>query len=319
MQLPGFFVVGGGKYGIMKKENDTYRRVRRQMNFDAFVADIKKNHWNVYGAEIYADGKLSHAYGDTTEHRYPIYSATKTITSVAVGMAADEGRLDIDKSVLEYLPEKILCKIPVNQQEVYRHITTKRLLTMSVMGYPFRPTAENWLEELFACPIPDVHKKEFDYSNFSAYLAGVVVSCAIKEDLYEYLNSKLFKPLGIPNPPAMRCPDGYFYGASGMELSVHELSKIGLMLYNGGVYEGMRIVSEEYVKEATSVQQMNREGGYGYFVWKYRNGFSINGKWGQKCFVLPKEEIMITYLGHMESGSDTAALRASMEQHILNI
>ena len=289
------------------------------MNFDAFVADIKKNHWNVYGAEIYADGKLSHVYGDTTEHRYPIYSATKSITSLAVGMAIDEGKLNIDKSVLEYLPEKILCRIPVKRHEVYRYITTKRLLTMSVTGYPFRPTAENWLEELFACPIPDVHKKEFDYSNFPAYLAGVVVSCAVNEDLYEYLNNKLFKPLGISNPPATRCPDGYFYGASGMELTVHELSKIGLLLYNGGVYEGMHIVSEEYVKEATSVQQMNREGGYGYFVWKYRNGFSINGKWGQKCFVLPKDELMITYLGHMESGSDTAALRASMEQHILNI
>lgn len=289
------------------------------MHFEAFIDDIKKNHWNVYGAEVYADGKLLHTYGDTTEHRYPIYSATKAVTSLAVGMAADEGKLDIQKSVLEYLPESVLCKMPAKQQEVYRHITTKRLLTMSVTGYPFRPTGENWLEELFSCPIPDVHKKDFDYNNFSAYLAGVVVSCALKEDLYEYLNRKLFKPLGILNLTATRCPDGYFYGASGMELTVHELSKIGLLLYNGGVYEGRRLLSEEYVKEATSLQQMNREGGYGYFVWKYRDGFSINGKWGQKCFVLPKEELMITYMGHMESGSDTAALRASMEKHILSV
>jgi len=289
------------------------------MSFDAFVEEIKKNSWNVFGVEVYTERKLVHQYGDTTGRRYPIYSATKTVTSIGVGMAVDEGKLDIRKSVLEYLPESVICKLPGEQREVYRSVTVRRLLTMSVSGYPFRPTAENWLEELFACPIPDVYKKEFDYSNFPAYLAGVVVSCALKEDLYEYLNNKLFKPLGITNPPATRCPDGYFYGASGMELTVHELSKIGLLLYNGGVYEGRRLLSEEYVKEATSVQQMNREGGYGYFVWKYRNGFSINGKWGQKCFVLPKEELMITYLGHMESGSDTAALRASMEKYMLGI
>lgn len=287
------------------------------MNFSAFTEEIKKNSWNVFGAEVYFDGELVHQYGDTIEHRYPIYSATKAITSIAVGMAVDEGKLDVHKSVLAYLPNSVISKLPQEQLEVYNCITTKRLLTMSVSGYPFRPTGESWLEETFQYPIPDVNKTEFDYSNFFAYLVGVVASCAVKEDLYQYLNRKLFEPLGIWNPPAMRCPDGYFYGASGMELSVHELSKIGLLLYNGGVHEGRRILSEEYVKEATSIQQMNREGGYGYFVWKYRDGFSINGKWGQKCFVLPKEGLVITYLSHMEENA--SVVKGSMEKNILGI
>lgn len=285
------------------------------MNFNAFVNDIINNQWKVFGVEVYVDGNLTYQYGDTTEHRYPIYSATKTITSIAVGMAIDEGKLDIHKSILEYLPANVISKLPKEQLEAYKHITTKRLLTMSVSGYPFRPSGENWLEESLLCPIADVNKKEFDYSNISAYLAGVVTSCALNEDLYQYLNRKLFVPLGIMNPPFVRCPDGYFYGASGMELSVHELSKIGLLLYHRGVYEGKRILSEEYVKEATSLQQMNREGGYGYFVWKYRNGFSINGKWKQKCYVLPEDKLMVTYLSHIED--DTPDLKESMERNIL--
>ena len=287
------------------------------MNFNAFVNDIEENKWNVFGAEVYVDGKLMHQYKDTTEHRYPIYSATKTITSIAVGMAIDEGKLDIHKSVLEYLPESATSKMSKSQLEVYKNITTKRLLTMSVSDYPFRPSKESWLEEALQCPIADVNKQEFHYSNFSAYLAGVVASCAVEEDLYQYLNRKLFIPLGIHNPPYTRCPDGYFYGASGMELSVHELSKIGLLLYNGGIYEDKRIVSEEYVKEATSVQQMNREGGYGYFIWKYRNGFSINGKWKQKCYILPKDKLVVTYLSHIED--DTCELKESMEKNILGL
>ena len=102
-----------------------------------------------------------------------------------------------------------------------------------------------------------------------------------------------------------------------MEMSVESLCKIGVMLMQGGVYQGQRIVSEAYVKAATSVQQMNREGGYGYFFWKYRDGFSINGKWKQKCYVLPKQGLVICYLSHIEDASHD--LVESMEKHLLGI
>jgi len=285
------------------------------MNFEKIVEDIKKNNWNVFGVEVYVDGKLLHSYGDTIDTRYPIYSATKTITSIAVGMAVDDGKLDINKSILEYLPTDVVNSMPEKQVEVYKSITTKNLLTMSVSGYPFRPEGENWLVNALNYPIS--LKGEFNYSNISAYLVGVVASCAVGEDLYQYLDRNLFEPLGIIKPPFEKCPDGYFYGASMMELTVHELSKIGLLLYNNGVYEGNRILSEEYVREATKVQQMNREGGYGYFIWKYRDGYSINGKWKQKCYVLPKEKLVITYLSHIEE--DIPELKESMERNILGL
>ena len=71
------------------------------------------------------------------------------------------------------------------------------------------------------------------------------------------------------------------------------------------------------MNEATSVQMMNREGGYGYFIWKYRDGFSINGRLKQKCYVLPKEGLVITYLSEIEDPS--RVLCDSMEKHILGI
>ena len=149
----------------------------------------------------------------------------------------------------------------------------------------------------------------------SAYLIGVAVSAAVEERLDQYLNRRLFRPLGIPDPPCQFSPEGYFYGATGMELTVNELSRIGLMLSREGKYGQKQIVPAAYVKDATSVQQMNREGGYGYFFWKYRDGFSLNGKWGQKCYVLPKQRMMITFLSHLEEGSDK--IRGSMEKHLL--
>ena len=102
-----------------------------------------------------------------------------------------------------------------------------------------------------------------------------------------------------------------------MELSVNELSRIGLLIGQSGVYQGTRIVSDAYIKEATSLQQQNSEDGYGYLIWKYRNGVSINGKWNQRCYILPNREIVITYLA--DTDMDASILRKQMEKHLLSV
>ncbi|MBR1931200.1 MAG: serine hydrolase [Lachnospiraceae bacterium] len=287
------------------------------MDFDKFVREIEENHWNVHGVEVYENDRLIHQYGNTRLSRFPIYSATKTITSIAFGMAWDEGKIHLEQSILTYLPEEVLREIPESQVATFEQITMERLLTMSVAGFPFRPEGESWLHYALSCPLSNVQERVFDYSNIPAYLVGVALTHAVGEDLYQYLDRKLFTPLQIIAPIYQRCPEGYFYGASGMELSVQELSRIGLLLYHKGLYEGQRIVSDDYVERATGIRQMNREGGYGYFIWKYLDGFSINGKWKQKCYILPERGLVITYLSHIEE--ETAALKENMERTILNI
>lgn len=286
------------------------------MNFESFISDIIENKWNVYGVEVYEKGMV-HSYGDTCKTKYPIYSATKTILSIAVGIAYDQGKIDLEKSVLAYLPEKNLSAMSDVQRRTFEKISLHRLMTMSVGDLPFRPEGSSYLDFSLACKVQEPENKVFNYSNISAYLVGVALTNAIEEDAFEYINRYILEPLQITDAAYSRCPDGYFYGASGMELSVHDLGRIGLLLYNKGIYEGNRIVSEKYVDIATSTLQMNREGGYGYFIWKYRDGFSINGKWKQKCYVLPERGLIITYLSHIED--ETHDLLHSMERNILGI
>lgn len=287
------------------------------MNFEAFVRDIQNNQWKVFGAEVYENGQLIHTYKDTGQTKFPIYSATKTVISIAAGIASDQGKFELEKSVLHYLPAAALSQMSEGQRTAFEEITIRRLLTMSVDGFPFRPEGESYLKSALSSPVKNVRTWVFNYSNIPAYLVGVALTNAVGEDLFSYLNRTLFVPLHIQNPVYKRCPEGYFYGASGMELSVHDLSQIGLLLYNGGVYEGRRIVSEEYVKAATSIQQRNREGGYGYFLWKYREGFCISGKWKQKCYVLPERKLVVTYLSHIEE--DLPELLGSVEKNILGV
>lgn len=287
------------------------------LNFDAFIHDIASNHWQVHGVEVYCDGQLTYSFGDTCNTRYPIYSATKSLLSVAVGIAWDQGKLDLQKSILDYLPERAVVQMVQSQRDAYRKITLHRLLTMSVAGFPFRPEGDSYLRFSLDCPIPAPESPQFHYSNIPAYLMGVALTEALQEDAWAFINRNILDPLHITGAEYTRCPDGYFYGASGMKLSVNDVSRIGLLLYNGGIFEGNRIVSEDYLKRATSVQQTNREGGYGYFFWKYRDGFCISGKWKQRCYILPKQKRMITFLSDIPDDSDH--LIPSMEKNLLGL
>jgi CubicO group peptidase (beta-lactamase class C family) len=286
------------------------------MNFDAFTKDITEHGWNVFGTEVYEDGNLTHSFGDT-EGLHELFSATKTIVSVAVGIAYDEGKIDFERSILDYLPKTYVERMQEAQKSAWQTITVRRLLTMSVPGLPFRAEGDDYLEYTLSYLIEEPETATFNYSNICTYLICVALTEIFAEDLGKIIEERIFEPLQITNFEYGRSPEGYFYGASNMKLSVHDLSKIGLLLYHGGVYDGKRIVSEEYCHMASSVQQMNREGGYGFFIWKYRDGFSINGKCKQKCYILPKEGLIVTYLSYIDD--DTHDLLLSMEKNILGI
>lgn len=285
------------------------------MDFQGFVDVVKYNNWELYGVEIFRGGQIIEKYQEKPLQRHPIYSATKSITSLAVGMAIDEGKFDIDASLYEYLKQEVPIYVSKMQINTLKQITIKRLLTMSVQGYPFRPIGENWLEYSLTYPLEKVEEKGFDYSNIQAYLVGVSVAKSLGRHLYDYLEERLFEPLGIEKPVYQNCPSGYFYGASGMQLTVSELARIGQLCLQQGVYNGQRLVSSKYITEATSMQQMNREGGYGYYFWKYEDGYRISGKWGQRSYVFPARDMVVTYLSNMEHGS--GKITEAMERFIL--
>lgn len=272
--------------------------------FQKLITTIEENHWTVYGLEIRKNGELLHAYGDTKAIRYPIYSATKSFVSTAAGIAVKEGKFSVRESIYNYLKSEVPAYATERQKEMLKKLTIERLMTMSVKGYPFRAEGDDWLTYSLLYPLEDVEMPEFNYSNIPAYLVGVALEKAVGEHLANYLTPRLFEPLGIVNPVYGNCPSGHFYGASQMELTVEELGRLGQLYLNCGLWNRERILTEDWVKEATSVKTPCREGGYGYFIWKYEDGFRITGKWGKRCFAFPKTGIAVTYLSDMQNNSE---------------
>lgn len=174
---------------------------------------------------------------------------------------------------------------------------------MSVPGFPFQVDGLNWLENALSQPVRP-EERSFNYSNQAAYLAGVIAARAFGRPLEDVLAERLFSPLHIGAPKFMRSPEGLFYGASKMKLTVNELSRIGRVFLDGGVYEGTRIVPESFARAAMERQIENAEGGYGYFLWKDRDGASLQGSFGQRCFLRPGTGEMLTVLAHVDKETE---------------
>lgn len=269
--------------------------------FSGLIADIEKNNLNLHGIEIFHNNDIVFRHMRNDDIRYPIYSATKSFTATAVGICSDEGKFSIDAPLCEYLETRYLKNIPTDLKKSFCKLTVRRFLTMSVNGYPFRPYGDDWLETILNTNINLKHS--FSYTNVSAYLVGIACENAVGGNLSGYLQSRLFDSLKIKNPVFQYDPQGRFYGATGMFLTVHELSLLGQLYMQKGVFNNKRIFSENWANEATKLQIENDNGGYGYFFWKNGNHFSISGKWGQKCIIYPQKKLIITYLGNMPENS----------------
>lgn len=257
----------------------------------------------VYGLLVQEEGETVLALGDCAA-RHPVYSATKSFTATAAGMLQDAGKWSVDDPLAAYLPREAVEGMPPGKREAFRLLPISRFLTMSVPGYPFRPEGEDWLAFALSCPADYTCPPAFSYSNIPAYLVGLAAGNAAGEPLSDYLRRELLAPLGIESPVFRTDPQGRFYGATGMELSVEELSRLGRLYMQGGVWNGKRLFSGSWAEAAVRPRIDAGKGqGYGYFFWTGSQDFSVSGKWGQKCLVYPGRKLIISWEGEMPETS----------------
>ena len=257
----------------------------------------------VYGLLVQEEGETVLALGDCIA-RHPVYSATKSFTATAAGMLQDAGKWSVDDPLAAYLPREAVEGMTPERREVFRLLPISRFLTMSVPGYPFRPEGEDWLAFALSCPAEYAGAAVFSYSNIPAYLVGLAAGNAAGEPLSDYLRRELLAPLGIENPVFRTDPQGRFYGATGMELSVEELSRLGRLYMQDGLWNGKRLFSGSWAEAAVRPQIDAGKGqGYGYFFWTGSQDFSVSGKWGQKCLVCPGRRLIVSWEGEMPETS----------------
>ncbi|GKX66477.1 serine hydrolase domain-containing protein [Inconstantimicrobium mannanitabidum] len=271
-----------------------------------FKSEIIKNNFNVYGIVVIKDGIKVAEHHFMPEERRQLYSVTKSFTSTAVGLAISEGYFSINDNVLKFFQDEIPKNISPEHLKNLEKVTVERLLTMSIQDYPFvRLTCDNWLKHILSVPVPNIDEKVFQYSNWSSYLAGAIVEKTTKMNLIQYLQLRLFEPLGIENVECEYSPEGHFYGATGMKLTINELSRFGQVYLQEGYYNGKQLLPKEWVASATKKQIETREGGYGYYFWRYKeNCYRASGMRGQMCIVIPDKNAVIAVMSDLENDSE---------------
>lgn len=280
--------------------------------FDRFFEDVAAAGIKLHGAQITYRGVPVLKRCFDADIPYPVYSATKSVTSAAVLIAHSEDKLHITDKLYNYLDKRYADIVP----EPFKSLSFRDFMTMSAAPYPFRPQEtlslvevadkNDWISNILRLPV-DYTDRSFHYSNIPAYLVGAACENAVGMPLIDYLSPRLFEPLGWNKIPYQRSPEGHFYGATGMELTVSQLSDFGQLFMQEGNWNCDTIIPSSLVHEATSTQVTTEKGGYGYFFWTTDTTFAISGKLGQRFVASTEKQLSVTYLSHQPERSGELA------------
>jgi CubicO group peptidase (beta-lactamase class C family) len=229
-----------------------------------------------------------------SEIRRNVYSAAKSFTSVAVGIAQQEGLLTLD----EKLSDVFVKDLTKNPSQFLNMGSIRDLLTMGMgqkesllMAEQRAQTKEkDWVKWALAQPFSDSPGTKFKYSNVGPYLAGIIVQRRAGCKLVDYLMPRFFEPLDILRPTWECDPEGNTFGAGGLMLGIEDLHKLGRLFLQRGIWNGIRILPEHWIKEASSKQIEVSDGhtGYGYLFWLGEDHtYRADGMYGQYSIVVP--------------------------------
>lgn len=286
----------------------------KKINLKGFIEETKEA--NIYSVIVKQSGEIIGEYHSEPERVRNQYSVSKSFTSTAVGFAVQEGLLTLEDNVLKFFTQEA----PENPSENLKNLKLKDLLKMAAGQFNGHLMADSsfgtiprheiftddWVNYSLSQSYPLKPGERFVYSNVGSYLAGVMVQKKAGMDLIEYLMPRLFEPLGINKPVWEKCPKGYTFGAGGLEISTSDLSNFGQLYLQKGNWKGKQLLSEEWIKEATSKQiDTDNRGdwgcGYGYQFWRgEHNSYRADGKFGQYCIVLNDLNSVITINAHAE-------------------
>lgn len=230
------------------------------------------------------------------------YSMCKSFTGMAVGILIGEGRLHLEDRVVDLLGRHWAASRP-NLLSVlrFRELTVRHLLTMS-SGVAFNEagavSGNDWVRNYLESSCKFTPGSRFEYNSMNSFILSAIVTELTGMTMKRFLEEKLFHPMGIRRVFWETSPKGYTKGGWGMFLRQEDAAKLGLLYLHGGVWEGQRLLPEDWVREAVSPQiRTDREDNpeYGYHVWMdVRPGsFDYNGMLGQNVHVYPDIDMVV--------------------------
>lgn len=285
---------------------------------------IADRYGNIGGMVVMKDGNTvyeNYFNGCTPDSTLHVYSVTKSILSLLIGIAIDKGLIkSVRQRVLDFFPGYVVRE----GENTIQDVTLEHLLTMTApFRYEEEPyadyfTSEDWVA--FALDqLGGGQAGEFRYTPIVGpdIISGILARAAGKPVL-EFAAENLFSPLGIivKQSVIFQSPEEQFafIGATdisgwaadpkgvnaagwGLTLAARDMAKIGQLCLDGGMWEGKQIVSAHWIAESTKEHSRWEELGlpFGYLWWvEHGNGFQAMGDCGNVIYVSTRNHMVVS-------------------------
>lgn len=226
------------------------------------IESIGKHGVNVYAVTEIIDGREEtvrfhdHELGEEVASLRNIYSAAKAFTMAAIGFAYDDGLLKPEDSI-----GKIFGKLPEGSDPTWETVTVDNLLrheTGNRHGVDldctnmWTMTDGDWLAVFFSFKIEDKPgtPEGRHYSDINFYILSCIVTKLTGVPMQEYLRDKFFNPAKFREWSWSADPKGRAIGGTALYLSTLDLAKLGQLWLQRGIWNGQRLLSEEWVQMA---------------------------------------------------------------------
>jgi hypothetical protein len=210
--------------------------------------------------------------------------------------------------VISFFP----ADVPDTASSYLSQLRIRDLLIMSVGQQP-DPTGDigskndNWVSAFMRTPILYQPGSRFLYNSAATYMLSAIVQKVTGQRVFDYLQSRLFSPLGISDIDWEVSPQKINTGGWGLRLKTEDMAKFGQLFLRKGNWNGKQIIPTSWVEEASTkkidqdptASQARKDSsdwlqGYCYQMWRSRNNaFRADGAFGQFIIVMPDKDAVV--------------------------
>ncbi|MBQ8654051.1 MAG: serine hydrolase [Clostridia bacterium] len=231
----------------------------------------------------------------TPQEPHRLYSVSKSVTSLAIGILAGQGRIRLDDPICVYFPDLVDADTPV----MLREVTIRHMLRMSTCfdRAMYSIDMDDWTRPFFRGVPTHPAGTLFHYDTSASQVMCALVEKLSGQDILSFMEENLFRPIGMYGPKKwLKDKAGTSQGGTGLLMTLKDFS----LLADFCMSDGRGLIPADYLKSATSLQIMTQERtapeekhGYGYQFWMMRKGFAMYGMGGQMAMCLPEQQLSL--------------------------
>lgn len=281
--------------------------------------------------------------GFSQNQLHQIFSVTKSITSALIGIAIDQGKITtLDKKLLTFFPEYASIS---NLDSSKHKIKLEDVLTMrsglywDEFRYPFSDprnsiyqimNSSDWVKYVLDLPMVYEPGKERTYNTGCTILLAGIIKNLYGIQAHDLAQQNLLNRLGIFEYNWESGAKGITNTGWGLHLRPRDMMKFGILYNNLGIWEGKRIISENWIRTSTK-NYVSVSGGFSYgYHWWMMPLENISGHtplpddvkiaWGyggQFIFVIPKLNMVVVSTAENTSGNDDQLTIQFLKDYIL--